>query len=43
MFMFATTVAAFSAAEFFEGAMAAIALYVATKPAVRAPKRPTKK
>lgn len=43
MFMFATAVAAFSAVEFFEGAVAAIALYVATKPAVRTPKRPTRK
>lgn len=42
MFMF-STLAAFSAVEFFEGAVAAIALYVATKPAVRNPKRPTKK
>jgi hypothetical protein len=41
MFMF-TTIAAFSAVEFFEGAVAAIALYVATKPTVRRP-RATKK
>ncbi|MGV8905930.1 MAG: hypothetical protein ACOH15_04970 [Acetobacterium sp.] len=42
MFMF-TALAAFSAVEFFEGAVAAIALYVATKPVVRNPKRPIKK
>lgn len=38
-----TTLAAFSAVEFFEGSVAAIALYVATKPAVRNPKKPSTK
>lgn len=42
MLMF-TAIAAFSAVEFFEGAVAAIALYVATKPAVRSSRRTTKK
>ena len=42
MMMITTAVTAFSAVEFFEGAMAAIALYVATKPQVRRP-RTTKK
>lgn len=41
MFML-TGLAAFCTVEFFEGAVAAIALYVATKPAVRRP-RTTKK
>lgn len=41
MFKF-KTIAAFSSVEFFEGAVAAIALYVATKPAVKRP-RTTKK
>lgn len=43
MLLMFTTITAFSAVEFFEGATAAIALYMATKPAIRNPKRPTKK
>lgn len=37
MLIFTTAMAAFSAVEFFEGAMAAVVLYVATKPPVRRP------
>ena len=40
--MFFAALPAFSSVQFFEGAVAAIALYVSTKPAVRRPKKPGK-
>lgn len=38
MFLFTTALTAFSSVHFFEGAVAAIALYVSTKPATRRPR-----
>lgn len=38
MLLFTTALTTFSSVQFFEGAVAAIALYVSTKPAIKRPR-----